>query len=127
MLLPPKSRRGALVGAERTRRAIEALGIIHPENCAGYVNVSIGVAECNTLQEDQSVLMQCADAALYRAKNDKRNRVHGCPNARRLRTNRATSFFQSDLSHTGIRGSKFEATRASSATGCLRPRQGCEL
>jgi diguanylate cyclase (GGDEF)-like protein len=61
------------------RAAIEALGIPHPGiTPAGVVTVSGGVA-CLGPDETVASLLGRADAALYRAKRDGRNRIVGAP------------------------------------------------
>lgn len=60
---------------ERVRKAVEELGIAHPSP-EGRVTVSLGVATMNAhaLRPVQDVLAR-ADAAMYRAKREGRNRV----------------------------------------------------
>jgi diguanylate cyclase (GGDEF)-like protein len=67
------------IAAERMRSAIEAMGIEHPGLASpGVVTVSGGVA-CLGQDETIASLLGRADAALYRAKEEGRNRVIGAP------------------------------------------------
>jgi diguanylate cyclase (GGDEF)-like protein len=67
------------IAAERMRAAIEALGIVHPGlTPPGVVTVSGGVA-CLGGGETVARLLGRADAALYRAKEEGRNRIVGAP------------------------------------------------
>ncbi|MGI4942715.1 MAG: diguanylate cyclase [Janthinobacterium lividum] len=76
VLLPGLDSAGALVVAERIRSAVLALDIVHRGGPAGLVSVSIGVASAFPHFGGMSgVLVQDADAALYRAKHAGRNRV----------------------------------------------------
>ena len=76
VLLPGLDSAGALVVAERIRNAVLALDIVHRGGPAGLVSVSIGVAAAFSHFGGMSgVLVQDADAALYRAKHAGRNRV----------------------------------------------------
>jgi diguanylate cyclase (GGDEF)-like protein len=77
--LPEQELEPATTAAERMRAAIEALGIPHPGiTPAGVVTVSGGVA-CLGPDETVASLLGRADAALYRAKRDGRNRIVGAP------------------------------------------------
>jgi diguanylate cyclase (GGDEF)-like protein len=62
----------AIVVAERVRAAVEEAGFPHPDSGAGVLTVSVGVAAG---QEDSGQLIARADAALYEAKRQGRNRV----------------------------------------------------
>ncbi len=76
VILPATSLDGALDVGERVRAAIEALDIPHEANADGVVTVSIGVAAAMpTADIAQQGLLEAADAALYSAKRDGRNRV----------------------------------------------------
>jgi len=76
MLLPETPKEGALVVAEKLRRRIED----HPfagrdTQPDGKVTVSLGVVTFPQDGSTRGTLMQRADQALYRAKQDGRNRV----------------------------------------------------
>ncbi|EIC23179.1 GGDEF domain-containing protein [Thiorhodovibrio frisius] len=76
MLLPNTDIQGAAITAERLRSAVEALAIKHAKSDVRYVTMSFGVAAAIP-QEDCSAehLVSLADEALYRAKDQGRNRV----------------------------------------------------
>ena len=79
VLLPGTQTYGAIDVAERVRRAIETIGLEHEGNSPGeIVTVSIGVATMEPGLDDlagrSDELVARADAALYRAKHDGRNR-----------------------------------------------------
>jgi diguanylate cyclase (GGDEF)-like protein len=81
MLLPKTDHDGALHVADRVCGLVRALGIVHEGNDGwGIVTVSVGVA--TAWPGDQAgayrsmlALLTAADVALYRAKNEGRNRV----------------------------------------------------
>jgi two-component system cell cycle response regulator len=76
---PEQDLQCATIAAERMRAAIEALGIAHPGMTPpGVVTVSGGVA-CLGRDETVVSLLGRADAALYRAKEEGRNRIVGAP------------------------------------------------
>lgn len=77
ILIPGADHAAAAAVAESMRAACEALAIPHPASPVGpVVTLSLGVASC--LPSDGVTvesLLAAADAALYRAKQDGRNRV----------------------------------------------------
>lgn len=75
LLLPQTDREGAIVAAERCRAALERAAV-PTEGGVLHITASFGVATCpesNVASLDD--LVGLADQALYRAKNDGRNRV----------------------------------------------------
>jgi diguanylate cyclase (GGDEF)-like protein len=76
VLFPGARRAQALAAADNVRRAIAthefAFGFDQP---LGFVSVSGGVAECPEDGSDAATLVRAADEALYRAKEEGRNRV----------------------------------------------------
>lgn len=77
LLLPNTAAPGAAAVAEQVRVAIERLGIPHAGNGAiDHVTVSLGVATAIPgAGSEPGLLLAAADAALYRAKRDGRNRM----------------------------------------------------
>lgn len=77
VLIPAADRDAAMAFAERLRRACEARAIPHPASeVAPVVTITLGVASLIPSPEDgPASLVAEADAALYRAKQEGRNRV----------------------------------------------------
>jgi diguanylate cyclase (GGDEF)-like protein len=76
VLLPGVGAAEAQEIAERSRAAVEALGIRHAAAPSGLVTLSAGIATLTPEQaESEQALIEAADAALYEAKRDGRNRV----------------------------------------------------
>jgi diguanylate cyclase (GGDEF)-like protein len=73
VLLPEQTLDGATLAAERLRASVEALDLEHPEG--GCVTVSAGVAGLGTRACTPEDVFELADKALYRAKQEGRNRV----------------------------------------------------
>jgi diguanylate cyclase (GGDEF)-like protein len=75
VLLPDTDEAGAAITAERIREAILGLGIPHTANLNGVVTISAGVASLNCADIEADRLIEAADQALYRAKDQGRNAV----------------------------------------------------
>lgn len=77
ILIPGMDHAAATAHAEKLRQACEARAIAHPASSVGpVVTISLGVAACVPAEEGTSAeLIAAADAALYRAKREGRNRV----------------------------------------------------
>jgi two-component system chemotaxis family response regulator WspR len=78
LLLPATPAEGARAVAERVRAAVSALQMLHEgrEDGEPLLTVSIGVATLlPSAEEQQRVVVEAADAALYQAKRRGRNRV----------------------------------------------------
>ena len=77
ILIPGMDYASAMVYAEKLRQACEARAIAHPASpVAPVVTISLGVATRVPSDKDSVAdLIADADAALYRAKNEGRNRV----------------------------------------------------
>ncbi len=77
IMLPMTSLEDSVHIAEKVREKIENLKIIHADSrVAGYVTASFGVASATPKHElNHMTLIKAADEALYKAKNNGRNRV----------------------------------------------------
>jgi len=76
IFLPDTDREGAFILAERVRKSVEAIELFSEKNEPIKLTVSIGVALLDNMMGDRiEDLMLRADKALYRAKNEGRNRV----------------------------------------------------
>lgn len=88
VLLPETDVAGAMLVAEKIRKAIQKLALKHPGNATGLVTVSAGVnAFAPVRHDDRAIeLVESADQALYMAKAGGRNRVcsQGGPRLARL-------------------------------------------
>ena len=74
VILPNTSAEGGNQFAEHLRTSVEALSIPHCRSAYGIVTVSVGVA-CEAPVSDTDSILPDADAALYSAKANGRNRV----------------------------------------------------
>ncbi len=72
IVLPDTTAEEALSAVERVRTAVQAAALPHPAGIGGVLTVSIGVAAGHA---DYGSLLARADAALYSAKHEGRNRV----------------------------------------------------
>ena len=83
LILPGAEHADTMIVAERARAAVAALGLPHVGAANGFVTVSIGVASRKPAlaasSDGASTLFSTADAALYSAKRQGRNRVVGDP------------------------------------------------
>src|SRR5262249_38211969 len=73
LILPQTGREGALAVAERMRMAVAAHAF--PLAPPGNITISLGVASFPVDARDGRELLRAADAALYRAKQEGRNRT----------------------------------------------------
>lgn len=74
LLLPETTRDQALVHMQAIRQAVEAATYSHA-GISSPITISIGLAQHGDAFPDRPALMRAADEALYRAKQDGRNRV----------------------------------------------------
>lgn len=75
VLLTNTSVKGGTQHAERIRLKVCQLSIKHHGQSLGSISASIGLATLQVHTHDADQLLGLADAALYKAKNDGRNRV----------------------------------------------------
>ena len=76
VILPDVTLQGASVVAERIRATVEQLAMVNQVSATGLVTVSVGVANMIASPDlAPSQLIAAADAALYQAKRQGRNRI----------------------------------------------------
>lgn len=76
VMLPATDAEGAKMVATKMREAVYSLGIPNPTLIGSQASISVGIATCTFPTEHTShQLIQTADKALYRAKQNGRNRV----------------------------------------------------
>jgi len=75
IILPLADIKATQARAERIRSKIRELAILHQGKAVGMVTVSVGVAELPEHGTTPKTLLEAADAALYRAKREGRDRV----------------------------------------------------
>ena len=84
VICPETDLTGALDCAERLRESVEAK-IIESGQFTGSVTISLGVSSAHGLHADAYALMKSADEAVYKAKDEGRNRVrYFAPSEERL-------------------------------------------
>ncbi len=81
ILLPGTGRGGAMAVAEQIRKAVQSKKVVKRSTgeAIGTVTISLGVTEWSSLDTIDS-LIERADACLYTAKREGRNRVIACDN-----------------------------------------------
>jgi len=84
VILPETESEGAMEIAERLRKTIESHHFELGENKDGHITVSIGVATSSESFSSSKELTDSADRALYRAKEQGRNRVESAQQAPRV-------------------------------------------
>ena len=75
IILPMADLRASQARAERIRSKIRDLSTLHQGRSLGMITISVGVAELPDHGTTSKELLATADAALYRAKRDGRDRV----------------------------------------------------
>jgi diguanylate cyclase (GGDEF)-like protein/PAS domain S-box-containing protein len=75
VVMPETGLNGALVFAERVRKAVEKHPFRSRDNIVVHITCSVGVAQGEPDSLDEDTLLSRADKALYRAKREGRNRV----------------------------------------------------
>jgi len=75
VILPEASQENAFQRAQQIREGIKRLEIKHPTRILNPITVSIGLACSSSALYDSTLLLEAADAALYQAKRDGRDRV----------------------------------------------------
>ncbi len=78
LILPNTDETGAIRVAENARHAIEALGIRH-DHSSTHNRITVSVGHATVIPNDKSSLEEliyAADEALYKAKENGRNRIH---------------------------------------------------
>lgn len=75
VILPVADLRVTQARAERIRSKLREITVLHQGQPVGMVTVSVGVAELPQHGTSPKELLEAADAALYRAKRDGRDRV----------------------------------------------------
>ncbi|WP_285020008.1 GGDEF domain-containing protein [Novosphingobium sp. fls2-241-R2A-195] len=87
LILPETDAKGAVAVAANCQQAIHTLAIAHPASAYGRLTTSIGIvaAQALSIPVDPTGLFAQADTALYRAKNNGRNRweINDCSAAER--------------------------------------------
>ena len=75
ILLPQTTLEGAKIVAEKLRTQIEDLELAISQEVFMKFTISLGVSKVKHTEDDAESAINCADKALYRAKESGRNRV----------------------------------------------------
>ncbi len=75
VVLPGTDPETAMRRADVLREAVAALNLSHQGQELGQITISAGVATCPDLVKDKAALIRAADQAMYRSKQNGRNRV----------------------------------------------------
>ncbi|TWH64852.1 diguanylate cyclase (GGDEF)-like protein [Azomonas agilis] len=76
VILANTNAEGAQKLAEKTRKEVESLDLVHDHSPFGVVTISLGIAVCRPQEgRTEQELLLAADHALYQAKTNGRNRV----------------------------------------------------
>ena len=75
VILPTADLEASRARAERIRSKLRELTVLHQGQSVGVITVSVGVAALPTHGTSAKELLQAADAALYAAKREGRDRV----------------------------------------------------
>jgi diguanylate cyclase (GGDEF)-like protein len=75
LILPDAAGEGALQRAEDIRQKVQGLDVRYLDTPLGQITVSLGVATWPGNGRARAEILSAADAALYRAKGEGRNRV----------------------------------------------------
>jgi diguanylate cyclase (GGDEF)-like protein len=75
VILPTADSNSAQARAERIRSKLRELAVLHKGQSLGMITVSVGVSTLPEHGTSPKELLEAADAALYRAKKDGRDRV----------------------------------------------------
>jgi diguanylate cyclase (GGDEF)-like protein len=87
VVLPETNLSGTFHVAEKIRKAVEKMALVHHGSALGVVTVSVGLASLVPRQQDDAqILIDAADEAMYRAKQAGRNRVLAQQNPAEERT-----------------------------------------
>ena len=117
LVMPDTNLSQAMTAAERVRDAVQRAAVPHPAGQGGVLTVSIGLAAGH---EEASALLAQADAALYSAKHEGRNRVAAATEARAAQAGGRTRTAAAETMPRHLR-SMLAVSRAAAAGEGLAP------